>query len=109
MLDGAVMQPVLKRELLMDLKRAFPLLDADQTVRQRAEVAAQGLEVAGVLGAVEQLQPHHVADRHLSFDEVAVEGYPRVAAGDSGPRPRARVRQNHLREPSRTAHIVQRR
>jgi hypothetical protein len=41
--------------------------------------------------------------------EVAVEGFPQVAAGDSGPRPRARVRQNHLPELPRTAHIVQRR
>jgi hypothetical protein len=106
-LDGSVVQPALECELLVDVKRAFPLLHADRTVGQCAEVVAQGLELVGVLGAVEQLQPHHVADRDLSVDQVVVEVPAQIATDDAGPRPRTRVRKDHLRELPRAAHGVQ--
>jgi hypothetical protein len=106
--DGSMEHPALLCKLSVDVERALPLPDAGWAVRKRVELGSQGCELAGVLGAAEQLHPHHVARRHFAFDDGFVEGASKLAPDRSRPRPRAGVSQLHLRERSRTAHLLKR-
>jgi hypothetical protein len=94
--------------VLVDLDRSLPLLDPDRTVRQGVKLASQARELGGVAGAVQELEPHHVACGYLLLDEVLVEGGAQLAADGAGPDPGAGVSQLHLRELSWTADLLQR-
>ncbi len=108
MFDCAVVQAPLVGELSVDVERALPLRLPDRAVRERVEVFAQGTELAGVLSAVEQLEAHHVAGGDFAVDEGLIEASPQFAADGTRPAPRARVRELHLRELPRTAHLAER-
>ncbi len=107
MTDGAVVQAALAGQLLIHLKRSLPLLDADRAARQSIKLAAQSSELGRVAGAIQQLEPDHVADRDLPIDGVFVKRGAQLAPNDAGPHPRAGVGQLHLPELSWAAELLQ--
>jgi hypothetical protein len=80
---------------------------SDRTVRQRAQFLSQRCELRGLAGAVEQLQPDHVAARDLTVGDRLIKCGAQPAADPTGPDPRAGVSQLHLHEPTWTAQLLQ--
>jgi hypothetical protein len=108
MADRTMVKATLVGELLIDLKRPSPLLDADRAGWQRVKLALQDCELGRVAGAVEELKPDHVARRDPSLDEVVVKRDAQFAADSAGPDPGAGVSQMHLCELSLAADLLER-
>jgi len=107
MLHRAVVKASFPCELLVDLEPTLPLRLADRAVGQRTQIAAEGFELAGAAGAIQQLQAHHVTGRDLALNDRFVELPPDIAADRPRPAPGAGVRQLHLSKLPRTADLAQ--
>jgi hypothetical protein len=60
-------------ERLTNVKRSLPVLSVDRTMLERTELCTMFEELGVVVGAVQKLPLHHVADRDLIGNQQRVK------------------------------------